>query len=323
MIEQVRAKFGKQFQDFDQQLDQIQKSQVIKVKWSEGEKAPDKIFRWSNAVTHDSMVYVKSASLTVVYRYNADGWFRLPNCPYGLCSMAVVNNLLTTIGGCHDNSIFSNKLFSFENDITASQSNAGKWVEKFPPMPTKRDQTTSLCIGLALIVAGGRSQDEMLKKVEVMNTETHQWSTAADLFEPQVNACLSLCGDYLYMLGGLLHDSTITKSVYSYPQSAISQHNPRDHWKKVADLPYASATGVSLRGHLLAIGGRESGDCSTCIRAVQLYNPITNSWEEVSYMSVGRSRCFAAVLPDDRLFIVGGWTNINEHTDRVEIAAIF
>ena len=121
----------------------------------------------------------------------------------------------------------------------------------------------------------------------------------------------------------LLYDSAISKSVYSYPLSAIFQHNPTNQWKKVADLPYASATGVSLHGHLLAIGGRESGSGSTCIRAVQMYNPITNSWEEVSYMSVGRSRCFAAVLPDDRLFVIGGWTGIHEHTDRVEIATLF
>ena len=38
-------------------------------------------------------------------------------------------------------------------------------------------------------------------------------------------------------------------------------------------------------------------------------------------MSIGR--CFAAVLPDDRLFVVGGWTGINEHADHVEIATIF
>ena len=80
MIEQVRAKFERQFQDFDQQLGQIQKSQVIRLKWSEGEKAPDKIFRWSRAVTYGTL-YVKFASSTIVYRYNADGWFRLPSCP--------------------------------------------------------------------------------------------------------------------------------------------------------------------------------------------------------------------------------------------------
>ena len=325
MIEQVRTKFKSQFWDFDQQLDQIQKSQAIKLKWSEGERAPDKLFRWSNAVIHKSKVYVKFAGGVIIFQYNdAAGWSRLPNCPVGLCSMAVVNSLLTTIGG-YGNNNYSDKLFSYES-IVENEGNTGRWVEKFPPMPTKRNQTTSLCLDseMALIVAGGQGQDDiMLKTVEVMNTETLQWSTAANLLEPQENASLSPCGDYLYMLGGLSYDSTISKSVFSYPRSAIFQRNPTDQWKKVADLPYASATGVSLRGHLLAIGGRESGNHSTCIRAVQKYNPIIDTWEEISYMSVGRSRCFAAVLPDDRLFIVGGWTGIHEHTDRVEIATLF
>ena len=153
MIEQVRTNFERQFRDFDRQLDQIQKTQPIKLKWSEGEKAPDKIFRWSNTVTLGSTVYVKFASSIVIYRYNADGWSRLPNCPLGLCSMVVVNSLLTTVGGCLDDSIASDKLYSYENIVPGG--NNGRWVEKFPPMPTKRDQVTSLCTGLALIVAGG------------------------------------------------------------------------------------------------------------------------------------------------------------------------
>ena len=125
------------------------------------------------------------------------------------------------------------------------------------------------------------------------------------------------------MLGGLCN-SIISKSVYSCPLNSLLQQDTNDtHWKRVADLPYASATGVSVSGHLLAIGGRESGGDSSCIRAVQMYNPTTNSWEEINYMSVGRSRCFAAVLPNNRLFVVGGWTGIKDHTDRVEIATLF
>ena len=190
MIEQVRTKFKRKFRDFDQQLDQIKKNQAVRLKWSKGEKAPDKIFRWSNAVTHESTVYVKFASHTVIYQFNADGWSRLPNCPLGLCSMVVVNSLLTTIGGRLDG-IFSDKLYSFES-ITAPGGNTGRWMEKFPPMPTKRDQVMSLCIGTALVVAGGQGQYEVLKTVEVMNTKILQWSTAADLLEPQINACNSV-----------------------------------------------------------------------------------------------------------------------------------
>ena len=52
-------------------------------------------------------------------------------------------------------------------------------------MPTKRYGSTALCTGTALIVAGGVSEDHStLQTVEVMNTETLQWSTAAHLPQP-------------------------------------------------------------------------------------------------------------------------------------------
>ena len=55
-------------------------------------------------------------------------------------------------------------------------------MKKFPPMPTKRGNTTVLCTGTTQIVVGGLGEaGKVLSTVEVMNTEDHQWSTAADL----------------------------------------------------------------------------------------------------------------------------------------------
>ena len=42
----------------------------------------------------------------------------------------------------------------------------------------------------------------MVSIVEVMDTETHQWSTAADLPEPLSHSSVTVSGDQLYMLGG-------------------------------------------------------------------------------------------------------------------------
>ena len=162
-----------------------------------------------------------------------------------------------------------------------------------------------------------------------MNTETHQWSTAKDLPEPQLNASMTVCGSYVYMLGGLCSDDSLyTKSVYSIRLSALLEFNSSDEdWKRIANLPYQSATAVSICDRLLAIGGRERNDInSSCIKAIQMYNPTTNSWEEISHMLVGRSRCFAVALPDNRLLVVGGWTgrggDVDNQTDRVEIGTL-
>lgn len=78
-----------------------------------------------------------------------------------------------------------------------------KWVKHFPSMPTKRSHTTVVSSGKALVVAGGRGEGvATLTTVEVMDTETLQWSTACRLPQPLSNASATVCGDNVYMVGG-------------------------------------------------------------------------------------------------------------------------
>ena len=83
-------------------------------------------------------------------------------------------------------------------------------------MPTKRYFTTSLCINTALVVAGGQGKGRQeLATVEVMNTKTHKWSTAADLPQPMFLISAAVCGNHIYMLGGQDIYHSMIKSVYT------------------------------------------------------------------------------------------------------------
>ena len=91
-------------------------------------------------------------------------------------------------------------------------------------MPTKREGTTSLCTRTTLIVAEGVGEGaKVLATVEVMDTETHQWSTATDLPQPMYSASATVCGDQLYMLGGWIQNCAAAKSVYTCSVSALLQ----------------------------------------------------------------------------------------------------
>ena len=57
--------------------------------------------------------------------------------------------------------------------------------------------------------------------------------------------------------------------------------------------------------------------------AVYMYNSATNSWEIISHMTTGRFDCFAAVLPDNQLIVVGGYINRFTETDSVEFASLY
>ena len=93
----------------------------------------------------------------------------------------------------------------------------------------------------------------------------------------------------------------------------------RNRWKKVAAPPIKETTCVSIYGRLLAIGGEDSDKEPTT--AVHMYNPSTDSWEIISHMGTTRCKCIAAVLPDNQLMVVGGYTVYGE-TDSMELAAI-
>ena len=89
-------------------------------------------------------------------------------------------------------------------------------------------------------------------------------------------------------------------------------------WHKITDLPVKASSSVTLNGQLLAVGGIADEKDSNNIYA---YNTGTNSWEVISHMPTRRCWCLVAVLPGNKLMVVGGETD-NVDTDKVEIAEL-
>ena len=84
-------------------------------------------------------------------------------------TITVIDDQLITAGGYRskDDVKDTNKLFSL-----TGEGSGRRWTEKFPPMPTKRWGVSTLCTGTVLIVAEGYVGHQLLKTVEVLNTET-------------------------------------------------------------------------------------------------------------------------------------------------------
>ena len=305
----------------------------MELKWREGRKALRAVYRGvSDAVVQGSVVYLRPGGTQQVHGYNSttDDWFPFPDCHHTAFSLAVVDNLLTAIGGRQAYQR-TNKLLSL-----TEEGRDRKWVETFPPMPTKRTFTCAVSSGAALIVIGGRTDRDALSTVEVMDVSTKVWTTAASLPEPLSRASGTICGDCVYVLGATNRFHNSTKSVFTCSLSALLQSSQPTSltrrfqaalratstsvWSKVADLPVVNSTCVSLQGRLLAIGGGDSDSISTT--AVRMYDPTTNSWSETSHMTTPRNWCFAAVLPGNRVIAVGGYTGKGDssQTDSVEIA---
>ena len=173
----------------------------------------------------------------------------------------------------------------------------------------------------ALIVAGGFSSEKHLVAVEVMDTSTAHWTEVASLPHPLQQAVANICGSRIYIGGGIIGGKRRgTKSVMKCEleillQTDCAQSSARLHrshsvgsraWTSVASLPVRMFSLVALRDQLLAIGGCINGFPDDTTSDVYQYNVVTNSWKVISRMKVKRFRCFAAVLADETLMVVGG-----------------
>ena len=301
----------------------------LKLKWRKGRRAPYETYRWCDAVVDGNMVYIRNAASVEVYSCNVSTelWYQLPHCVEMNSSMALVNGLLTTIGGKN-----MNKLYSL-----VGEDRKREWIEKFPPMPTKRRGTAALCTGTMLIVAGGVGEGGVvLSTVELMNTSNLQWSIAASLPQPMCYASMSVHDGLLYILGGNGKQLTPTKSVYTcsvatllhVPQSNslsrieedVAVTDKSNVWRPVADLPVTSSSSASFSDKLLAVGGKDIHGNPT--KDVYMYNSKADTWETLCHMKTGRYDCFTAVVPENRLMIIGGSFARSEYTDSVEFIRV-
>ena len=305
----------------------------MKLKWQGENNSPFKIVKSlvnsaMEAVVDGDNIYLMADLYVYTYNTSSSTWFKLQHGTHRRCSLAVVNNLLTLIGGDSDGKT-TNKLFSLTR-----KAGMMRWTELLPPMPTKRRSASSLCTGPILIVAGGVRDEHVLAVTEVMNTKSCQWSSAIDLPEPMYFGSLTRTNDQIYVIGRCNKYMKQMKSAYTSSLSAIlqtchsrslgecivrslSSTKPGAVWRRICDVPVRYSSYVSLRGQLLAVGGLDSHTKTTS--AVHAYDPSSNSWEIISHMTIPRQQCYAAVLPDERLIVIGGETSI---TDGVEIATL-
>ena len=312
----------------------------LALKWRGVKKATRKIHRAPSVILDGDTVHFRATDTRNIYAYKSTDKMlkRLPECQAEHCSLTVVNNLLTTIGGKGSGGKKTNQLFSL-----TGEGKSMRWEEVFKSMPTKRSSSVAVCTGQALIVVGGVDQVwKVLRTVEVMDLVTQEWSPAADLPESLCNASIAICHDRVYILGGWC-DSGPTKSVYTctltdlflscrsrslgerLAQSlSLTSSAKSTVWDKVADLPVTQSICVTLHGQLLAVGGIDYMD--TPISDVCMYRPTSNTWEIISKMQISQRMCFAAVLPNNELIVVhvGGYTasSVNSETLSIEIAAV-
>ena len=305
-------------QELKQQIGdrQRQPKAVQDRRWQKS-RAPEEMFRGSAAVDAN-LAYFNGYGSTEVHSYDSDTreWCQLPNtAPYTHFTLVVVHHILTVVGGMYR--IIADHRATDSLLSLMAKGESKKWLPYFPAMATKRYFTAAACSGHSLIVAGGTDDyDQKLATVEVLDTDTRQWSIASSLPHPFTNATVSICGERLFMLGGNDLRNDMTRSVLScsvpdllqscQPQPlAELQRAPANKsivWRDVADAPHYWSSCATLGGQLVAVGGLEA-DIDT--NAINVYNETTDSWEAMGDMPTARRLSLVAIL-DGKMMVVGG-----------------
>ena len=305
---------------------------ISKLRLEEGKKAPKEMCRGA-AVVDGNTIYINPEVSKKVYSCQISSgnqqWCTLPDSHCYYSSLAIINSLLTSIGGRSSlhGGPRTNTLLSLTGEGRERQ-----WSEVFPPMPTARNNFASVTTEQTLVVAGGYDGSKYLDTVEVMNIPTKQWSTARHMPHPFAHISATICGDQLYVGGGYGKGDKPSQSVLTCslpdlrPQSLgaklrnLSLANEPGVWRYIKDLPVTRSTLTTLGGHLVAIGGTDDSYNSTA--DVRRYDPQTDSWHVIMKMKTKRYRPLVAVLPEDRLIIVGGCDSSWRPTDSVEIGSL-
>ncbi len=247
----------------------------------------------SVAVDNNTVIF---SSMEKIYSYNSDQeqWTRLPDCPNTRAGLVVVNGYLTAVGGFY--------LGKLTNTLVSLVGNEGRscWTKHFPRMPTYRSFPAVVYSSRFLVVAGGRGNDKELPTVEIMESDTGQWSRVGSLPHPMSNSSAAVCGGDVYLVGGETKGRP-TKSVLSCSLSALLQRSLQQKlkvWHKAADVPAHECSCISVSGQLLAIAGGNG--------AVYQYNPTKHAWNAVGHLPTDLDFPLVAALPKNKFVVARG-----------------
>jgi hypothetical protein len=151
-----------------------------------------------------------------------------------------------------------------------------------------------------------------LATVEVLNIETLQWSTAGCLPEtcsPQATTC---GGDiYVNNYYGDTFSCSVEDLLKSIPM--VCSDACGSLWRRLAGIPVEDSSLATLKGRVLAIGGRD--DELNPTGAIHCYDVATSSWSVIGKMPTPRSWVLTAVfLHRCELVAVGGWFPPRDNT---------
>ena len=264
-----------------------------------------------------------TARLVFKFDSTTDTWSPLPPCPTRKHGLSELDNALVSVGGIKHSVTPTNSVYKFQDP---------NWVISLPPMPTARFNPSVFNHKTHLIACGGVTswtsgkQYTCTTTVEMLNSETGQWSTLAPLPFALHSMSTAICNGRCYLIGGD-HQGGITQRAFSAPLPLLiesaSQPSPSSAvWEVLPNYPLYGSTAAELGGCVLALGGVTQANVSST--DVYLYSRNRKSWRRTTAVNlpIASYRATSANLAGDSIVVVGGQEKSGSPLNTVFIARL-
>lgn len=264
-------------------------------------------------------VSTKCEQMIMVYNLQSHQWNELSYYECTSFGMAELKSQLVVVGGI---AVSTNKGM---NVLGLWDKDKEVWTHPFPPMSIARHSPSVIAQHHMLVVAGGYSLAHgHLSSVEILDSFTNQWYTAMSLPFGCSRASSAVIGNMWYFMGGNCDRDCAGTEIFGVCldeiiSAAISRsctHFRSSPWETLPNTPLVQCSALSVKGALLAIGGRQENRSLSSESAIYLFQPGKKQWTIVGNLPIRRSNCRCTVLPSGEMLVVGGLMN----AQRLDIA---
>ncbi len=189
------------------------------------------------------------------------------------------------------------------------------------PMPSKRGSAVAATVNGKIYVIGGAALHSGSNEIALYPTRPHRSVDTVEEYDPQTNrwtarssmptarnhAAVGAVNNKIYVIGGRLGSAFIFTASNT---NVVEEYDPAtDQWGLVkARMPTERSGGAwgVYHGRILVAGGEhQDGHLMAAFRALEAYDPMTNSWSELPMMPMPRHGLAGAVV-GDRLHLASG-----------------
>lgn len=242
-----------------------------------------------------------------------EGWVNVSNIPTTRFKVAgaVLDGELYVIGGWELPGW--NDTGAVEKYDPATDS----WSSVAPIFESHADMATAAAGG-KLYAFGGYARNESQTTSLEYDPATNKWVNKTQMPFARHNHAVAVVNDKIYLIGG-------SNSIIDCPTlNRVDEYDPAtDTWTPKAEMPtYREGLAATVHDdRIYVIGGHAicPGDQFVSQKAVEVYNPATDTWTSARSIPTGRTEMQAETL-NGRIFAMGGFNRTQERPPECVLA---